>query len=134
MADTASAKSTLNATICKTSPRAMDSLSQVMFKFTNYVMLFAPIGVGAAMAHTIGTQGPVVLLNLGKLIGSLYLALVIFIALIFGLVIRIWRIPLRQFVRAVREPAVNETKAVGSDLCLTNMPWSAIRSTTRNRR
>src|SRR4029079_8007413 len=38
--------------------RAMESLSQVMFKFTNYVMMFAPIGVGAAMAHTIGTQGP----------------------------------------------------------------------------
>src|SRR5206468_2075224 len=37
--------------------RAMESLAQVMFKFTNYVMLFAPIGVGAAMAHTIGTQG-----------------------------------------------------------------------------
>src|SRR5262249_37818788 len=78
--------------------RAMDSLSQVMFKFTNYVMLFAPIGVGAAMAHTIGTQGPAVLLNLGKLIGSLYLALVIFIVFIFGPVIRIARIPLRQFV------------------------------------
>ena len=46
-------------------------------------MLFAPIGVGAAMAHTIGTQAPVVLINLGKLIGSLYLALVIFIALDF---------------------------------------------------
>ena len=75
--------------------RAMDSLSQVMFKFTNYVMLFAPIGVGAAMAHTIGTQGPVVLLNLGKLIGSLYLALVIFIALIFGLVIRICADPVK---------------------------------------
>src|SRR5256886_16836523 len=44
--------------------RAMESLSQVMFKFTNYVMLFAPIGVGAAMAHTIGTQGPGVLVNL----------------------------------------------------------------------
>ena len=37
--------------------RAMESLAQIMFKFTNYVMLFAPIGVGAAMAHTIGTQG-----------------------------------------------------------------------------
>ncbi len=37
--------------------RAMESLSQVMFKFTNYVMMFAPIGVGAAMAHTVGTQG-----------------------------------------------------------------------------
>src|SRR5215470_15500921 len=35
--------------------RAMESLAQIMFKFTNYVMLFAPIGVGAAMAHTIGT-------------------------------------------------------------------------------
>jgi proton glutamate symport protein len=98
--------------------RAMDSLSQVMFKFTNYVMLFAPIGVGAAMAHTIGTQGPVVLLNLGKLIGSLYLALVIFIALIFGLVIRIARIPLRQFVRAVREPAALAFATTSSESAL----------------
>src|SRR5437870_1273246 len=85
--------------------RAMESLSQIMFKFTNYAMLFAPIGVGAAMAHTIGTQGPGVLVNLGKLIGSLYLAFVIIILLIFGLVIWIVRIPLRQFVMAVREPA-----------------------------
>src|SRR5437764_13033557 len=67
--------------------RAMEGLAQIMFKFTNYVMLFAPIGVGAAMAHTIGTQGPAVLVNLGKLIGSLYLALVIFILLVFGIVI-----------------------------------------------
>ena len=98
--------------------RAMDSLSQVMFKFTNYVMLFAPIGVGAAMAHTIGTQGPGVLLNLGKLIGSLYLALVIFIVLVFGLVIRIARIPLRQFVRAVREPAALAFATTSSESAL----------------
>src|SRR6184192_1024740 len=62
--------------------RAMESLSQVMFKFTNYVMMFAPIGVGAAMAHTIGTQGLRVLVNLGNLVLSLYLALIIFILLI----------------------------------------------------
>src|SRR5947199_24392 len=67
--------------------RAMESLSQVMFKFTNYVMMFAPFGVGAAMAHTIGTQGLRVLVNLGNLVLSLYLALFIFIVLIFGLVI-----------------------------------------------
>src|ERR1043166_8646531 len=85
--------------------RAMESLAQIMFKFTNYVMLFAPIGVGAAMAHTVGTQGLGVLVNLGKLILSLYLALIIFIVLVFGLVIFIARVPLRQFVRAVREPA-----------------------------
>ena len=47
--------------------RAMESLSQVMFKFTNYVMMFAPIGVGAAMAHTIGTQGPGVLVESGQI-------------------------------------------------------------------
>src|ERR1700676_4997717 len=69
--------------------RGMESLSQVMFKFTNYVMMFAPIGVGAAMAHTVATQGLGVLANLGKLIGSLYLALIIFVALVFGLVMLI---------------------------------------------
>ena len=98
--------------------RAMESLSQVMFKFTNYVMLFAPIGVGAAMAHTIGTQGPGVLVNLGKLIGSLYLALVIFILLVFGLVIWIARIPLRQFVKAVREPAALAFATTSSESAL----------------
>src|SRR5437868_6982131 len=98
--------------------RATESLAQIMFKFTNYVMMFAPIGVGAAMAHTIGTQGPGVLLNLGKLIGSLYLALVIFILLIFGLVIWIARVPLRQFVRAVREPAVLAFATTSSESAL----------------
>ena len=98
--------------------RAMESLAQIMFKFTNYVMMFAPIGVAAAMAHTIGTQGPGVLVNLGKLIGSLYLALVIFILLIFGLVIWIARIPLRQFVRAVREPAALAFATTSSESAL----------------
>src|SRR2546429_753436 len=98
--------------------RAMDSLSQIMFKFTNYVMMFAPIGVGAAMAHTIGTQGPGVLVNLGNLVLSLYLALIIFIVLIFGLVIFIARVPLRQFVRAVREPAVLAFATTSSESAL----------------
>ncbi len=98
--------------------RAMESLAQVMFKFTNYVMLFAPIGVGAAMAHTIGTQGLGVLVNLGKLILSLYLALIIFVVLIFGLVIFIARVPLRQFVRAVREPATLAFATTSSESAL----------------
>ncbi len=84
---------------------AMESLSQVMFKLTNYVMRFAPFGVAAAMAHTIGTQGPGVLISLGNLIASYYLALAIFVAVVFGLVMLIARVPVVQFVRAVREPA-----------------------------
>ncbi|HEY5766494.1 MAG TPA: cation:dicarboxylase symporter family transporter, partial [Candidatus Udaeobacter sp.] len=98
--------------------RAMESLSQVMFKFTNYVMMFAPIGVGAAMAHTIGTQGLGVLKNLGALVLSLYLALIIFVVLVFGLVILIARVPLQQFVRAVREPAVLAFATTSSESAL----------------
>jgi proton glutamate symport protein len=98
--------------------RAMESLSQVMFKFTNYVMMFAPFGVGAAMAHTIGTQGLRVLVNLGNLVLSLYLALIIFVVLIFGLVIVIARVPLRQFVRAVREPAALAFATTSSESAL----------------
>ena len=98
--------------------RAMESLSQIMFKFTNYVMLFAPIGVGAAMAHTIGTQGPGVLVNLGKLILSLYLALLIFMVVVFGLVVLIARVPLRQFIRAVREPAALAFATTSSESAL----------------
>ena len=98
--------------------RAMESLSQIMFKFTNYVMMFAPIGVGAAMAHTVATQGLGVLVNLGKLIGSLYLALIIFVVLVFGLVMLITRIPARQFIRAVREPATIAFATTSSESAL----------------
>jgi len=83
--------------------RGCDALAQVMFKFTNYVMMFAPIGVGAAMAHTIATNGLQVLKNLGLLIGSLYLALGLLL-LVLLLVMVIARVPIIQFVRAVREP------------------------------
>jgi proton glutamate symport protein len=75
-----------------------------MFKFTNYVMMFAPIGVGAAMAHTIATNGLGVLKNLGVLIGSLYLALFILVIFVFGAAMIIARVPIKQFLKAVREP------------------------------
>jgi len=98
--------------------RAMESLSQVMFKFTNYVMMFAPFGVGAAMAHTVGTQGLRVLLNLGQLILTLYLALIIFVVVVFGIVIVVVRVPLRQFIRAVREPAALAFATTSSESAL----------------
>jgi len=98
--------------------RAMDSLSQIMFRFTGYVMMFAPIGVGAAMAHTIGTHGLGVLVNLGKLIGSLYLALILFLVLVLGLVALLFRIPIRKFLRAVREPATIAFATTSSESAL----------------
>src|SRR5437867_8812668 len=84
--------------------RGCDALSQVMFKFTNYVMMFAPIGVGAAMAHTIATNGLSVLVNLGKLIGSLYSALFLLVFFVMGAVMIIAQVPIKQFLKAVREP------------------------------
>jgi proton glutamate symport protein len=80
------------------------SLTQVMFKFANLVMKLAPYGVGAAIAITVGQQGLGTLLGLGKLVLTLYVALVLFIVLVFGSVILIARVPLRPFFRAAREP------------------------------
>jgi proton glutamate symport protein len=98
--------------------RFCDSLSQVMFKFTGYVMMFAPIGVGAAMAHTIGTKGLGVLINLAKLMGSLYLALFIFVVFVLGAVALIARVPIRQFLKAIREPFVIAFATTSSESAL----------------
>jgi proton glutamate symport protein len=82
-----------------------DSLRLIMFKFAGLIMKFAPIGVGAAIAVTVGgPQGLGALLSLGKLLLTLYAALAIFIIVIFGAVITLFRIPLLPFVRAVRNP------------------------------
>jgi proton glutamate symport protein len=80
------------------------SLTQVMFKFAGIIMRFAPIGVGAAIAATVGDQGLGSLVNLAKLVFTLYTALVVFVVCVLGLVIRLVRIPMRPFIRAVREP------------------------------
>jgi len=95
-----------------------ESLSQVMFKFTGYVMMFAPIGVGAAMAHTVGTKGLGVLFNLAKLIGSLYLALLIFVVVVLGAVAIIARVPIIKFLKAVREPFVIAFATTSSESAL----------------
>jgi len=80
------------------------SLTQVMFKFAGVIMKFAPFGVGAAIAVTVGAQGVGSLLVLGKLVLTLYGALVIFVVLVLGAVIWLTKVPLKPFVRAVREP------------------------------
>jgi proton glutamate symport protein len=81
-----------------------ESLSAVMFKFTNIVMLFAPVGVGAAIAATVATTGLGVLVNLSKLLATLYVALSLFIALVLLPIALAARVPLRRFVKAVAEP------------------------------
>ena len=81
-----------------------ESLSHIMFKFTGYVMLMAPLGVGAAMAHTVAHEGLGILKNLGMLVGSLYVALIILVVFVFGPVAIIARVPVKQFLKAIKEP------------------------------
>ncbi|KAF0209848.1 MAG: proton glutamate symport protein, partial [bacterium] len=81
-----------------------ESLSEVMFKFTNIVMLFAPIGVGAAIAYTVGEKGLGVLKNLFMLLGTLYVALLAFIVLVLLPVALIIRLPIIKFAKAIAEP------------------------------
>jgi proton glutamate symport protein len=85
--------------------RLCDSLAETMFKFTNVVMYFAPLGVGAAMAFTVGQMGLGVLINLGKLLLTLYAALTAFGLLGFLPTALLFRIPVRRFLAVVAEPA-----------------------------
>lgn len=81
-----------------------ESLSELMFKFTNIVMLFAPIGVAGAMAYTVGTMGFGVMGNLVKLLLTLYAALIVFVLGVLLPIALIARLPLRRFALAVAEP------------------------------
>ncbi len=95
-----------------------ESLSAVMFQYTNYVMLLAPFGVFGAMAATVGEKGLGVLLNLGKLVGTLYAAEVFFVVVVFGAVTAIARIPLRRFIVHVRRPFAIAYSTASSEAAL----------------
>ena len=95
-----------------------DSLAETMFKFTNIVMKYAPVGVAAAIAVTVGNKGLSVLINLGLLVVSLYVALAIFVVFVFGGVALMARIPIRRFLNAVKEPALIAFSTSSSEAAL----------------
>jgi proton glutamate symport protein len=82
----------------------IESLAETMFKFTNVVMYFAPVGVGAAIAATVGHMGLGILFNLFKLLATLYLALFAFLLFVLLPVALLARVPLRRFAAAIAEP------------------------------
>ena len=94
------------------------ALAEVMFRYTKYVMYLAPLGVGAALAVTVGSKGVAVLFGLGKLILTMYATLLLFVVLVLGAVIMIARIPLGGFYRAVREPFLIAFSTASSEAAL----------------
>src|SRR5260221_1463505 len=82
----------------------MESLSEVMFKFTNIVMYFAPFAVCGALAYSIASFGFDVLKNLVMLVATLYAALFVFILIVFIPIGLIIKLNFRKFIDAVTEP------------------------------
>jgi proton glutamate symport protein len=95
-----------------------DALADTMFKVTGIVMRYAPIGVGAAIAVTVGHRGLSVLINLGLLILSLYGGLILFALLVLVPVALIARIPIGRFIRTVKEPALIAFSTTSSEAAL----------------
>jgi proton glutamate symport protein len=95
-----------------------EGLAEVMFKFTMIVMRFAPFGIGAAIAATVAQGGLGVLLSLGKLILTLYGALVVFFLLVLLPIAVLFRVPLKRFVRAVKSPALIAFSTTSSEAAL----------------
>jgi proton glutamate symport protein len=94
------------------------SLAEVMFRYTRYVMYLAPLGVGAAIAVTIGGKGLGVLFGLGKLIATMYVAQALFVIVVFGSIILLMGIPVRGFYNAVKEPFLIAFSTASSEAAL----------------
>jgi proton glutamate symport protein len=94
------------------------SLAEVMFRFTRYVMALAPIGVGAAIAVTVGSKGIHVLFGLGTLIVTMYVASVLCILLVLYPALPLLGIPVKAFYRAVREPFLIGFSTASSEAAL----------------
>jgi len=95
-----------------------ESLSEVMFKFTHIIMYYAPIGVGAAIAYTVGNLGLGILLNLLQLLATLYGALIVFMIVVFVPVGLIIKLPFKKFISAISEPVALAFATTSSEAAL----------------
>jgi proton glutamate symport protein len=98
--------------------RVIESVAETMFKFTGFVMLYAPIGIGAAIAVTVAQSGLSVLRQLGVLVLTVYAALAVFILVVLLPLALIARIPIRPFLRTARTPSLIAFSAASSDAAL----------------
>jgi proton glutamate symport protein len=96
----------------------VESIAQVMFKVTSYVMVFAPVGVFAAVASTVGERGLTILLSLGKLIALMYAGLILFVLIVVVGVSYLIGVPFWRFAKAIREPFLIALTTASSEAAL----------------
>ena len=96
----------------------LTSLSEIMFKFTELVMYFAPIGIFGAIASTVGHNGLGILSNYAKVIFGLYLALFLFVIIVFTTICKIIKVPFLTFLKHIREPLLVAFSTSSSEAAL----------------
>lgn len=96
----------------------LSSVSEIMFKFTEYVMYFAPIGIFGAIAATVGENGIGILKNYAKIIFSLYFALALFVTIVLFIACKIVKISLKNLIKAIKEPALLAFSTASSEAAL----------------
>jgi proton glutamate symport protein len=104
-----------------------ESLADIMFRFTEFIMKFAPVGVGAAMAYTVSHSGIEVLRNLAMLVGTLYGALVVFCVVVLLPIALLFRVPLKDFFDAVKTPATIAFATTSSESALPKAMENLVR-------
>jgi len=96
----------------------LDSLAHVMFKVTSYVMMFAPVGVFAAIAATVGGRGVTILVSLGKLVALMYVGLTLFVLIVVFGVSKLIGVSFLRFIRTIREPFLIAFTTASSEAAL----------------
>ena len=96
----------------------LNSVSKIMFKFTEYVMFFAPVGIFGAIAYTVGTNGIDIMVNYGKVILALYTALAVFVLLVLFIACRLVHISFGGLIKAIQEPALLTFTTASSEAAL----------------
>ena len=110
--------------VCAVGPKArpvldfLQSMCDIMFKFTQYVMMFAPIGVFGAISATIGRNGIGILAGYAKLIAITYLSLIIFVTLVLVIVCKIIKVPFRGILKTIKDPALLAFTTASSEAAL----------------
>ena len=96
----------------------LNSVTKIMFKFTEYVMMLAPLGIFGAIAYTVGTNGVDILINYGKVIMALYTALAFFVILVLIIACKLVHISFRALIKAIQEPALLTFTTASSEAAL----------------
>lgn len=96
----------------------LNSTAEIMFKFTEYVMYFAPIGIFGAIASTVGENGIGILASYAKVIFSLYFALALFVVIVLFAACKIVKISFRNLIKAIKEPAILAFSTASSEAAL----------------